>query len=60
MNQFLCQNCGEPLTSVTYVNGKMVLLCKKCGQFVECEVDIADKPLTADRATRDHVKCLGE
>lgn len=60
MNQFLCQNCQEPLTSITYVNSKMVLLCKKCGRFLECAVELAEKPIIADRSTRDHIKCLGE
>ena len=60
MNQVLGQNCGEPLTSVTYADGKMVLQCKKCGRWIECKVNVAEKPLTADRSTRDHVKSLGE
>jgi len=59
MNQFLCKDCGEPITKVSYVNGKMVLVCKKCHRFIECEVDVAD-PKILDRATRDHIVCLGE
>ena len=56
---FVCKECGTAIESVSYIDGKMVLACKKCGHFIECPVDVADKKIL-NRATRDHVVCLGE
>ena len=59
-HQFLCKNCQEPLTSVTYAEGKMRLQCNNCGGFLLVPVTIEGETMQADRATRDHIKCLGE
>ena len=57
---FVCKECKTSVESVSYDgDGKMILACKKCGHFIMCPVDIADKKIL-NRATRDHVKCLGE